>query len=99
MPRLRDKAFGGKRFAIFILAQVVAFPAAARMLVEWIGAERHGIAHPCAEQIAERNLERFADEIEAGGLDRGIGARRGVERVFAWHQHGLGHARRRCRHW
>jgi hypothetical protein len=59
------------------------------MFVKGVGAERDGVAHAAADEIADRLPHGAADEIEAGRLNGRVGARGGIERIFSGHEHGL----------
>ena len=87
---LRYKRFGRERFAIFIVACVGLFPAAAGLLVEGVGGERHGVSHAPADKVADGLTDGFSDQVKTCDLDRGEGAGRGVQRVFTRDEPGLG---------
>ena len=87
--RLADHRLGRQALAVLVGALVVALAAAAGVLVEQVGRERHGAAGAAAEQVADRAPEGAADQVEAGQLDRREQAVAGVERVLAGDAVGL----------
>ena len=89
LAHLRDDALGRERLAVFVPARVVPFPAAAGVLVKWIRAEWHRIAHATTDEVAHGLADGLADEIEARGLDRRKSARGRIKRIFAGHEHRL----------
>ena len=79
---LFDERLRREGLAVFVVAQIVALAATAGVLVERIRGERHLVAHASADKIANRLANGFADQVEAGRLDCGIGSSVGVERIF-----------------
>ena len=68
-----------QRLAVDVLAHIVARPAAAGVLVEEVGAERHRVANLAPEQIVDRPPDRLADQVERGDLDRAVDPLRGLK--------------------
>ena len=79
---LCDELLGRESLAVFILAKIFTFAAAAAVFVKGISRERDGIAYSSANEITGGNIESFADEVEDGRLDGGVGSSIAVERVF-----------------
>ena len=55
--------------APLVLACVGSSPSAARSLVEQVRAEWHFVAHPAAEQIADRDAGCLADQVQRRDLE------------------------------
>ena len=87
-----------QHLAVFVFAHVVANAAAASVLIEEVRGEADLVAHASADHVADRLAGGFADQVQAGDLDGGEGARVAVQRILARHQVGLRAASRRVRH-
>ena len=59
-----SREIGREGLAVFVLAQVVAFTAAARVFVKGIGGERHLVPDPAADQIGHSGVQESGAEEE-----------------------------------
>ena len=75
--------------AVLVITNVIALAAAAGVLVKRVRGKRHLVPDASADEVTDRLADRLANQVEAGGLDRGVGAGVGVERVFAGDTVGL----------
>ena len=87
---LRHDRGGRQALAVLVLAGVGTLAAAARVLVERVGRERHGVPAAAAEQVAHRHARAATDQVQAGGLQRGVRARPGIEGILAGRAHDVG---------